>query len=83
VAQSTIATNVHQSLDVQVYLSSKVTLYLMFLGDGISDARNLLLIQIPNTDGLIDTRFLEDLLAERGTDSENIGQPDYYSLISW
>tara|TARA_Y100001937_G_scaffold122491_2_gene183730 strand:- start:80973 stop:81224 length:252 start_codon:yes stop_codon:yes gene_type:complete len=82
-AQTSITSNVHQSLDVQVHFCSKITLYLILFGYNISYARYLLLIQISNSDGLIHSGFAEDLFAHGGTDPKNVGQSNHHSLISW
>ena len=60
VTDATIATDVHQSLDVHLHLAAQVTFYLVFVTDHLTHSCCLGIGPILNAGVLVDTGLLED-----------------------
>jgi hypothetical protein len=60
--QTTIATQIHQSLDVQSTLAAKIALHLVLRLQNLTNPANLALRQIIRPDTLVNPSLRQDLL---------------------
>ena len=73
VADSAVASDVHQTLDVHLDGRTEFTFDLV-LADGLADRGCLGIVPVTDLDTIIDSALLEDLPRRAATDSEDIGQ---------
>ena len=81
-AQTPIATDVHQSLDVHCYLAPQVALDAHFLVNYFANAIDLFVGQITYASVRVDLCPLEQLLAGVKTDALNVRQRGFHPLVA-
>ena len=74
-SDASVASDLHQSLDVEGSFSSQVTFYDVIAFDYLSDLSGIFLGQILNSDVWIYVRFSEDILRRLQTNTINIVRP--------
>jgi hypothetical protein len=74
--QPTVATKIHQSLDVQSPLATKIALNLVLRLQYLTNPANLALRQIVRPNTLIDPSLRQNLLRRRTTNAIQVGQPN-------
>ena len=79
-ADTTIATDIHETLDVHLNRGAELTLDLVLFVDLGTDLGNLIVVPVTHFDGSIDTAFVQDLPGGAAADTEDIGQT-YLSLF--
>ena len=79
-ADSTVATDVHQSLDVHLDGGAELT-FDAEVGDDRTDGRGLGVVPVPALDGAVDAALSEDLLRCAASDSEDVGQAHIPSFV--
>jgi hypothetical protein len=72
--QATIATQIHQSLDVQSTLATKIALHLVLRLQNLTNPANLAFRQIVRPDTLIDPGLRQNLLRRRTANAVQVGQ---------
>ncbi len=80
---STIATNVHKTLDVHLDGGTEFTFNLVlfiYLG---TDLGNLLVVPVTNLDCTVDSALFENFLGGRATDTEDIGKTYLSLFVVW
>ena len=82
VADTAIATDFHQSLDVQGNFAAKFAFHSYVVIDIFSQFGNVALVEIFHSLIGIDARFRENLFGSGEPDPVNVGQTDFHSLFS-
>ena len=80
-ADTAIATDVHQSLDVHLDGGTELSLDLVFLVDEVTDQGNLLVIPVTDLDVVADTALVEDLPRAAAADTEDVGEAYLTSFV--
>ena len=80
-ADTAIATDVHQSLDVHLDGGTEFSLDLVFLIDEVTDQGNLLVIPVTDLDVVADTALVEDLPRAAAADTEDVGEAYLTSFV--
>ena len=81
-ADTAIATDIHQSLDVELNERTALALYLQTqVSNRRTNCTYLLIGPILNLDIVADTGYVENLASRRTTNTEDLGQTDLTSLI--
>jgi hypothetical protein len=81
-AQTTVGTEIHETLDVHRGFAAKIAFHLIVAVDGFADRKNLGVSQLMHAALCRDTDLLDDLLSEFRTDPVDIGQSDDNTLLS-
>ena len=82
-AESAVATEIHESLDVHVDLATKVTLDLEVVVDALSDPLDVGVIEIIGALALWNSRNLADLLRVVRTDPVDLLQRNHRVFATW
>jgi hypothetical protein len=80
--QPAIAPDVHQSLDVHRNFATQIALYPELLVDDVAQPLDLIFSQIPNSGVRIYASPLKELLAGMQTNTVDVGQRYFYTLVS-
>ena len=80
-SSAAIAANFYQTFNVEGFLTAEVAFHLVISVDNLTNFRNFAFGQIANTGIGIDTGLCQDLTGSGKTDTENIGQRIFYTLI--
>jgi hypothetical protein len=83
VAEPTVATEVHEPLDVHVDLATKVTLDLEVLVDALTDLFDVCVVEILGAFALGDTGELADLLRMMRADPVDVLQRNHCMFATW
>ena len=78
---ATIAANIHETLDIELYLRAQVTLYLVFSADNLTYLRCLLISPVFYLDTPVHTGLIKDLLRATTTYTIDISQRDLTPLV--
>ena len=79
---ATIATDIHQALDVELYQRTALALYFQTqVSNRRTNCTNLLIGPILDLDVVADASYVENLASRRTTNTVDIGQADLASLI--
>ena len=81
VTDTPVATDVHQTLDVQLYFGTKVTLHLILGTDDFTYFCRLVVGPIFHFDVFVNAGFTQNGISRATTDTIDIGQGDLSSLI--
>ncbi len=77
-----IATDVHQSLDVHPFPTAEVTLYLVVAFDNFTELGHLSVGEVFYADAGVDASFRDDFIGSCGTNSKDITQTDFHTLVA-
>ena len=83
VAEPTVATEIHQSLDVHVDLTTKVTFDLEVLVDAFADPLHIGFVELVSSLALWDTRSLANVLRVMRTDPVDVLQRNHRVFPTW
>ena len=81
VADSAVATDVHQALDVHLDGGAEFTLDLILVVDEGTDGRDLVVIPVADLDGGIDPAGGQDLAGGAAADTVDVGQADHTMFV--
>ena len=81
VANATIATDIHQALDVQLNLGTEVSLYLVFSTDDFTDLSGLVIGPILYFKISVNSGLIQNLSRTTTAYTIDIGQSDFASLV--
>jgi hypothetical protein len=79
--QSTVASKVHESLDVHGYLGPEITFHFVVRVDDLSDGVHLCICQIIGFRVPTDAGLIENLLGRGAPDTVDISQSNLDALI--
>tara|TARA_B100000315_G_scaffold254178_1_gene294640 strand:- start:2366 stop:2704 length:339 start_codon:yes stop_codon:yes gene_type:complete len=82
-AQTAVAAEIHQALDVHRSFAPKIALDLKTLIDRVTDTRNLVIGQFVHPAFERNFHLLADTLGAGAADTENIGQRYFNSFLRW
>jgi len=80
-AQPTVASEIHQALDVHGNFGAQIAFDFIMGVDDLSDGVDLGFRENIALGIKVDTRLLQNLLRRRPADTVNIGQSDLYAFI--
>jgi hypothetical protein len=80
-AQASVAANIHQSLDVHGNLPPEIAFDPHFFIDDVTQAIDLIVRQVPNPGVRIDSGSLEKLLTRVQSDTVDVRQCSFDSLV--
>jgi len=80
-ADTAIATDVHQSLDVHLDGGTELSLDLVLLVDEVTNKGHLLVIPVSDLDVVVDTALVKDFPGAAAADTVNVGETDLTSLV--
>ena len=81
--QSTIASDIHQTLDVHLNFTTQFTLYRELILNDAGDSTDIIIRPVFHLDILIYTCLLKDVTCLALTNPEDVGQADNTSFIPW
>ena len=81
-AQSAVAADFGQSLDVQRDSTAQVAFYLQMLVDVLTQFGNVVFRQVFYSDIGADPGFLQNIRSRFPSDAKDVGQSDLYALFS-
>ena len=80
-SDSAIAVNFNQTLDVEVYLTTKLTFNLVVVFDLVTKLRDIVLCKVLCSGVGIDSGLCQNILGALQTDSVNVGKSDLNALV--
>jgi hypothetical protein len=83
VTEATVATEIHQAIDIHRHFAPKITLYLVMALDDVAQPGDVTLGEIVAAYRGIDLSALDDLPGGRVTDAEDICQRDIDAFVAW
>ena len=81
VTDASVATDIHETLDVHLDGGAEFALDLVVLADLVTDGSDLLVVPLAHLDAIIDAAFVKDLLRGAAADSEDIGKAYLSSFV--
>jgi len=78
---ATVATDVHETLDVELDFAAKVTLHLVIAADYFANLGCLIVAPVLNLDIHVNACLSKDCLGCAASDTKNIGQGDFTSFV--
>ena len=78
---TSVAANFHQPLDVESNVLPEITLDASFFLDDLADLANVVFAEVLDPDVAIDLSLLEDFVRTGATDTKDIGETDFHSLV--
>lgn len=82
-AESPIAANVRQTLDVRLDFSPQGALHFIVARNDRANFCHFIIAERPNFLIGVDTGLRENLICAAASDAENIAEPDFCSFILW
>jgi DNA polymerase I-like protein with 3'-5' exonuclease and polymerase domains len=82
VPEAAIASDVHQSLDVHGDFTPQITLNPQLLVDDVTQPLDFIFSEIPNSGIRVNASSLEELLAGVQSNTVDVGETDFYALLS-
>lgn len=82
-SDTTVATDVHKALDVELGLTTEISLYLISVGNLLSDAGSLLVSPVLDLNVAINASSIEDASSTATPYTVYIGQGYLTSLVLW
>ena len=81
VTDAAVAADVHQTLDVELDLRTKVTLHLVVGADNLADLGGLLVGPVLYFDVAVNACLVQDFLGGAAADAEDVGQGYFTSFV--
>ncbi len=78
-----VAGNIQKTFNAHLYFGTKCTFYFQFVGDDIPDGIEFIIIPLGNFLIETDVCLGKDILRRGRSDSEDIGQASFPSLVFW
>ena len=78
---ASVATDIHETLDVHLDGGAELTFDLVVLADLVTDGCDLLVVPLAHLDAIIDAALVKDLLGGAAADTEDIGKAYLPSLV--
>ena len=82
-SDTAIAIDFNKALDIESNLTAKITFYAIVCFDFVTKSRDLSLGKILCASVRINTCLCEDVLRALETDTVNVCQRDFYTLVVW
>ena len=80
---ATVATDVHQTLDVELYFCAEVTLDFVLGTDDLTDLTCLLVGPVFYFNVFVNTGFCQNLTGAAASNTKDVGQRNFTSLVLW
>ncbi len=78
---ATVATDIHESLDVQLYLRAQITFHFEFVTDDLTNAGSLVVAPVFHFDVLVHFCFLQDDVRSTATNPIDISEGNFAPLV--